>query len=695
MKLLRGLLLYTCILTPTLGLAATPPVADALKAMENPVGLVVHVGASEGTFEAELTAGGKILVQNLARDDAGRDQVRATLLTRGVYPLASAMTWQDKSQLPYASNLINLLVVDRDELGAAAPPAGELMRVIAPFGALYEKTGGAWKVTRKPRPTTMDDWTHFDYGPDGATCSQDQAVKPIRQLQWITLAQPNPWSGNPAGYNPGGGVRIWGRYTVLDIEDRYAMKDPASKEDTWSLQCRDAFNGIPLWTIRRDRKVGTRRWSLVADQGMVFTYLKAGADLVALDIATGQVKHSFPGTASAADKGLLEETHCVRVVGDKIIVAATGKLKCFQTQTGKELWSYARPDLLLLAPSVDVPGGRVYALLAKPSDYRTFTGRWPVSTKVQMVLALELATGKMLWENPEMVSVTLQPAEAKAEVAQRGIGQLLPVGDKLIVWGSAAISGGERPFIATLDAKTGRTLHSDDTPFKRNYNVAAYNVLRQNGKVFFAGAFMNIWNYDPDSGKTSTVVGYSWNQRCTRFTATNNFLLFGQMGFYTSTDYSGEQITAARSGCAIGSFPANGMVYSTANACGCITQVRGFNAMTGDDPPKPMADAQRLLGAAPASKLPAEEKIPTGEIANDWPKQWRIENPQAAAVKAGDVDVVVDSHQQRVDGRRGTQVAWSFLADGRVSGVPLVQGDSVIFGDHTGWVYAVSAKMAP
>ena len=69
---------------------------------------------------------------------------------------------------------------------------------------------------RRPGISASEFRGHFDHGPDGNAVSTDTLVAPIRQQQWITQLQPNPWTGNPAGYKPGGGLRVWRQYAVCD-----------------------------------------------------------------------------------------------------------------------------------------------------------------------------------------------------------------------------------------------------------------------------------------------------------------------------------------------------------------------------------------------------------------------------------------------------------------------------------------------
>ena len=416
--------------------------------------------------------------------------------------------------------------------------------------------------------------------------------------------------------HPARGIRLWGRYAVLDVNNAYASQKPNDR-DTWVLQGRDAFNGVPLWTVPRDREVSERRWSLVAADGEVYTWLKRDGELTALDIATGQPVRSYPGTRYD-EHGLRDETACVRVAGDHLVVGLRERVACYDRGSGQLRWSVVREGKLLLGEVVDQDRGRVYCLVAAPGGQREFGGRWPHNPNTESLLAIGLSDGRTLWECRDVASRDIDRPDGKPDRPfRRGPGQIVPAGSHVIVFGSCAISGGNSPYIASVDAQTGAVVHQTDEPFRQNYNVWGYNVLWRDGAAWFAGAFTNVWRYEPLSGKVEQVLNNSWNQRCTRFTATPRYFLFGQSGYYDSS-LGGEQVCVARSGCAMGNIPANGLTYFTPTACGCITQVRGFQAMTSEDPPAPAADERRLV---PGPGRPAT--MPAAAPTNCLPGQWR------------------------------------------------------------------------
>ena len=93
-------------------------------------GLIVHVGCDDGELTAAFGDGENVLVHGL---DTSADEIRAArkrIDALGLYGKVS-VEQLSSSRLPYADNLVNLLV--SADLGDVAMK--EVMRVLAPDGA--------------------------------------------------------------------------------------------------------------------------------------------------------------------------------------------------------------------------------------------------------------------------------------------------------------------------------------------------------------------------------------------------------------------------------------------------------------------------------------------------------------------------------------------------------------------------------
>ena len=104
-------------------------------------GFVAHVGCGDGRLTASLGAEERFTVHELDRDPRKTAAARDYIRSQGLYGRVSVERFDGES-LPYADNLINLLVVeDRGRLMDR-----ELMRVLVPNGVLYIKADGQWSV---------------------------------------------------------------------------------------------------------------------------------------------------------------------------------------------------------------------------------------------------------------------------------------------------------------------------------------------------------------------------------------------------------------------------------------------------------------------------------------------------------------------------------------------------------------------
>jgi hypothetical protein len=275
--------------------AADPSPADLAAAGAPGNGIAVQIGASDASFLATATLGGRRLVQGLVTDDASRARLLPGLIASGGHPAATVLTWDGAPALPYADRIVNLLILDRDALGPQAPAKAECERVVVPGGVILERNGGTWAARTVAVPAGHGTWTHFDGGAHGNAVSTDTGITGIRGLQWIDNAREVRWAKTGPHGGEGGNIRIWGRYAVIDARMYPEDKDPKFPRRHY-VECRDVNNGVLLRTLPRPANVTAKRWSLVADQGLCFTYLEEGGPLVALALETGTVVHTYPGS---------------------------------------------------------------------------------------------------------------------------------------------------------------------------------------------------------------------------------------------------------------------------------------------------------------------------------------------------------------------------------------------------------------
>ena len=84
-------------------------------------------------------------------------------------------------QLPYADNMVNLLV--SENLGDIS--LDEVNRALVPGGVACVRRGAKWTRTVKELDSEMDEWTHWLHDPTGNAVGRDRVVGPPRKFQWV------------------------------------------------------------------------------------------------------------------------------------------------------------------------------------------------------------------------------------------------------------------------------------------------------------------------------------------------------------------------------------------------------------------------------------------------------------------------------------------------------------------------------
>ena len=131
-----------------------------LKATGIQGGLIVHLGCGDGKLTAALRANERYVVHGLDADPAKLEAARRYLQLVQLSGPVSVEAWSGK-RLPYIDNCVNLLVAE--DLGGV--PMEEVLRVLAPKGVAYVRSGGQWTKTVKPWPKEIDEWTHYLHDP--------------------------------------------------------------------------------------------------------------------------------------------------------------------------------------------------------------------------------------------------------------------------------------------------------------------------------------------------------------------------------------------------------------------------------------------------------------------------------------------------------------------------------------------------
>lgn len=691
-------------------------------------GLIVHVGCGDGKLTAALCACDSFVVHGLDAEEENVRRAREFVQSKDLYGQASIDRFDGK-RLPYIDNCVNLVVMQdagyeiRDE---------EVMRVLAPGGVMLKISPETRHLTpetsiRKPRPDTIDEWTHYLHDPSNNAVAHDTAIEPLGHLQWVGgpkwSRQHDHMSSSSAMVSSGGR-----NFYIFDEAHAASIQLPSD----WQLIARDAFNGKILWK-RPIESWHTRMWRLksgpaslprrlVAIGDTVYVTLSLEAPVTALDAATGQTIRTYKGTRGA----------------EEIL--------------------FSEGVLFLVVP--DSP-------MSQPANPREHNYRWGESPR--SVMAVEADTGKILWRKPWRWVVQLTLAVHAERVLffdgekivcldrengdelwrSETIGERLSVpsyfGPTLVVYEDVVLfSGSESGSIeyhvdngttmTALAASTGKKLWTAEHPpsgYRSPEDILVLNGLVWSGAVFNSSDSGVFTGRDLHTGEVKVefppdVRTHWFHHRCYRAKATDKYILASRTGI-EFVDVEAKHWTChhwVRGACLYGIMPANGLIYNPPHPCACYLEAKlyGFNALA----PRRKSKGGRVEKSKSGVETRVEKGTAYGQIANrqspienphDWSTYrrdsarsgftrgtvparlkgaWETKlggRPSAVVVAGGKLFVAsVDDHTVHALDAGSGKSTWSYTAGGRVDSPPTIWQGRALFGSADGYVYCLRAS---
>ena len=192
-------------------------------------GLLVHLGAENAELLLAFAAEPRFVCHGLTTDPDRRTGILQALNDGTAYGRTSVDTL-NHSRLPYADNLVRILVVE----AASGVAEHEMLRVLCPGGLLYAKSATGWTATYKEWPSAIDEWTHARHGADGNFVSKDEAVGRPSNVRWISAAQYR-------GVQP--------RQTQVIVTSAGRLFSVRDTDTNATLTAQDAFSGVKLWEV--------------------------------------------------------------------------------------------------------------------------------------------------------------------------------------------------------------------------------------------------------------------------------------------------------------------------------------------------------------------------------------------------------------------------------------------------------------
>ena len=518
-------------------------------------GLIVLAGDKDGRLTTALSEG-PIVIQSLTRSEEELVNTRDHINEQGLAGRVTTLRWNG-SRLPYADNLVNLLVVTEGE----QVDRDETMRVLAPGGTVYVIDNEKSTIETKPRPSTIDDWTHYLYGPDNNAVSKDTEVGPPRYIQWIR----GPRFSRTHDHLASMSAMVSANGRVFYIVDETSAAFAGATAD-WKLIACDAFNGVQLWKRDidkweyhlRDFRSGpadiARRLVAVGDR--VYVTLGYGEPVTAIDAATGELLHTYEGTQDATeilvDDGTLliaagEQNENWRFDQAKAIVSQTDYVPPFEDVTPPT------HDMRVMA--LDAASGEIlwrneepYVKTLMPATLTSSDGSVYFETP-ERIVCLEGSSGQASWNFPRSLQRTRLAWSSPTLVVRDGV---VYSADRRAADAAGALlwmpSGGFHEYIKGPDAE-GELIALDAASGEQLWNCEAYEGFNAAVDVLISDDVLWTGNYawgdgpgitqgrDPLSGDVvrtrapdQELMKKIGHARCHRAKATDKYLILGRRG---------------------------------------------------------------------------------------------------------------------------------------------------------------------
>ncbi|HUT13058.1 MAG TPA: PQQ-binding-like beta-propeller repeat protein [Thermoguttaceae bacterium] len=705
-------------------------------------GLLVHLGCGDGKLTAELGRSEGFLVCGLERSQAKVDAARKNVQGLGLYGKRVSISRWEGERLPFVDSLVNLLVVEE----GAEPARAEILRVLAPKGVAYIKSGGKVERIVKPRPSAMDEWTHYLHGPDNNAVSSDRLVGPPNRLRWS--AEP-VWPRSHE-YSPSLSSLVSGDGKIFYLHDDgiRGILDERLPE-RWFVYARDAYNGLLLWRVPLPNWgpaawKHSRHWHtpltlprrLVISGKRVYVTLGYRAPVSVLDADTGATLRTFENTA---------DTDEILCVGSTLIVRRRETIPNYAA--GAEAWNVhvrakagkKAPKGLTRLPDVENKPQSIMAI-----DTGTGQLRWRVDCGKMMTLSLAATAEYVCYHDfDQVVCLRFRDGKELWRAASASWPDLIGTSGTLLLHNGAVYFAGTGGLQA-WDAATGAELWqgpriarttirhppdmfiadgllwgglTPDMPTGRIPHEEAPEIApAMRGKL--------VQGLDPKTGKVArewpiaALISPGHHVRCYRAKATDRYLMWPKRGIEFVDIVNGkdhQRCNWVRGECSYGLLPANGLIYAPPHPCQCSLGVvlTGFNALASAPGALTPAAAGRLL-RGPAYGERATALVDTGP---DWP-MYRRDGARSGRTTAS-VPTQLKTRWTRSLGGKLTppviatgqvyvaspethvlhaldsvtgEARWQFTAGARIDSPPTVHRGFVVFGCRDGRVYCLRAE---
>ena len=637
--------------------------ADMVKTFDLAHGYGLMLGG-DGRLALELARRTDLDLLLPVPDGKKADALRRALVAANVHGRGVTVMHLPKGPLPYGDYFANVIVCPAPFFaGEPAVPADDVARMLKPCGGrvLVEKPAGAekppaamrpwmetlitsiersgtakpvaatgrWTVLERGRLSGVGAWTH-EYGNAGGTAaSDDSRVQGPLGILWYgrpgPAEMPSRHASNASPLAVAGRLFVQGENVVMAY---------------------DAYNGVRLWRreIPGAMRVGlkTRCSNLAARPDSLFAAVEDRC--LRLDAATGKTLHTF-----TAPKGDEPQTwRYIAVEGDRLFGSTEGGgLFAFDVASGKVRWTHQATQPM--ETTLCISGGRLFYVDRHVTDAQRQAGLEgldpktrvdhrgrPVPADVRLVVALDTATGKPVWQRPQYVGDCVAIGKSGGELtamAARGVVVLCGQPWNGHFWKEFFAGEFSRRSLIALSAADGSDLWSGRRGYRSRPLIVADTI------------YAEPWAYDLATGEVRRrrhpVTGAygRWQiarpgHHCGNIAGSPNALFFrsGSTAYYDLVaDEGTAHFGGQRPGCWINCIPASGLVLMPEASSGCVCPFSVHCTIAFH--PRPVQRVWAMASADGATKpvrhlavnfgAPGDRRDPNGTLWLAYPRPYQ------------------------------------------------------------------------
>jgi outer membrane protein assembly factor BamB len=582
----------------------------------------------------------------------------------------------------------------------------ELLRVLRPGGKAIL---GKQEIV-KPFPENTDDWSHPYHGPD----NNPQSLDRVARAPYLTHFLAEPWYCPMPLQTVASGGRLFKAFGHIAVKER-----------EWpllnTLICQNAFNGTILWERKLSPNFMIHRSTMIATPETL--YLGDDVSCKLLDAVTGELKREI---ALKEDGPVWKWMALV----DGVLYALVGKdetpdptVKGDRKARG---WPWGGTALGKGYNSKDYPWGFGQTVLAvdpatgkvlwrhkeeEPLDTRAMcmaAGRIFFFSHNKFLAALDAKTGKELWRTTDKDTLAAVGEHKFAQNPTEGFSTSAYVkcNDKGLYF-----AGPTRADLSAVSAKDGKLL------WQKAKAGNSQLVLREDGLYAMSPGQSNRFDY-----LTGDLLGQLGPRiNCTRATGSVDsiFVRGGRDGTvrYDLSSSKSQHICPMRPSCQDGVLVAHGHLFWGPWMCDCNLTLVGVVSVApagSFDFSGKVSEADRLEASAggvarrlealtitpddwPTLRADNERRSTSrvrvpGKVKALWTHEPRSKTSATAATTAGGL-VFAGSHDgsfHAIDAVSGKD-QWTYHTGGAILYPPALAQDRAYVGSSDGWIYCFEA----